>query len=102
MSNTLAVINQSTSLIIPTDPDVRQKIKIAVQEISNSKTRIEAEKENIKSIVEDLSAQYQLPKAAINKMAALFHKQNIQEESSQFEDVVSLYETIFEMDNGEE
>ncbi len=102
MSNNLSVIKQSTNLILPTDPDIRQKIKIAVKQISDSKTRIEAEKEFIKETVDDLSDQYQLPKSAINKIATLYHKQSLEEETSKFDDVLSLYDTIFKAAQEEE
>lgn len=92
----MSEVEQTAGLMLPTDPEARQKIKIAVKEISNSKTRIEAEKDNIKAIVEAISEEHELPKPAINKIAAWYHKQSLGADVSQIEDAQGLYETIFE------
>ena len=82
-------------LILPSNPEDRQKIKVAIKEISNSKTRIEAENDNIKAIVAVLSDEQQIPKPAINKIAAWYHKQSLGEDVSKLEDAQDLYETVF-------
>ena len=84
-----------SGIILPSDPNSRQKIKIAVEEISNSMTRMASERDYIKDTIAKISDDHQLPKPAIKKMATIYHKQNIQEQSDQFDDVVSLYETVF-------
>lgn len=89
---------QTAGLILPTDPEARSKIKIAIKEISNSMTRTESEKDNIKAIVETLASEHQLPKPAINKIAKIYHKQSKSLEFGQMEDIQSLYETVFESD----
>jgi len=76
------------------NPVDRKKIKDALQEISHSFTRIEAERDLIKDIVKDLSEQYQLSKKIVNKMARVYHKQNFDQEVATHEEFETLYEEI--------
>lgn len=90
---------KTAGIILPSDPEERKKIKLAVKEISNSMTRIDAEKENIKDIVSDLSKTHELPKPAIKKIAAWYHKQDLAASVGQVEDAQGLYETVFGTDD---
>ena len=80
-------------------PADRKKIKDALQEISNSMTRVEAERDLIKSIVKDISDNHELPKKYINKMARSYHKQNFQITQQETEELESLYMTIVDSQN---
>lgn len=75
-------------------PVDRKKIREALREISNSMTRIDAEKDLIKAVISDLSDQYQLPKKAFNKMARVYHKQTFNQEQQEFSEFETLYEEI--------
>lgn len=75
-------------------PADRKKIKDAVQEISNSLTRMEAERDLIKEIVKEVSAEHQIPKKILAKIAKTFHKQNLTQEVADHEDFVDLYDTV--------
>jgi hypothetical protein len=75
----------------------RKKINDALQEISNSMTRMSTEKDLIKTIVTDLSDEYQLPKKTINKLARIYHKQNFSEEAQDFEELETLYEEVVKL-----
>jgi Zn-dependent M32 family carboxypeptidase len=77
-----------------TSPDDRKKVKQAVTEISNSLTRIEAERDLIKEIVKEVSDNHQIPKKIVQKIAKTFHKQNLTQEVADHEDFVDLYETV--------
>ena len=72
----------------------RKKFKDALQEISNSKTRIAAENDFIKEVLADLSESFELPKKTINKLATIYHKQNMDAEAAQFEELEALYEEV--------
>jgi len=76
------------------NPADRKKIRDALQEISNSFTRIEAERDLIKDIKNDLVEEFQLPKKTLNKMAKTFHKQNIDVEQAEFDQLMELYEEV--------
>lgn len=81
-------------------PADRKKIKDALQEISDSMTRAEAERDLIKNIVKDVSDNFKLPKKYINKMARIYHKQNFQITQQETEELESLYITIVDTQNG--
>ena len=78
------------------NPADRKKIKDALQEISDSMTRIDAEKDLIKDIVNDVNDNFKLPKKYINKMARIYHKQNFSKEKQETEELETLYETVVE------
>lgn len=76
------------------NPADRKKIRDALQEASNSMTRIEAERDLIKDIISDLSDNYQLSKKHIRKMVRVYHKQNFTEEQAASEEFAQLYEEV--------
>lgn len=75
-------------------PEDRKKIKDAVQEISNSMLRMEAERDLIKEIIKEVSDNHQIPRKIIAKIAKTFHKQNLTQEIADHEDFVEVYETV--------
>ena len=77
-------------------PADRQKIKKMLGEVSDSMTRISAERDLIKETIKEMSQEFNLSKRQLNRMAKVYHKQNFtreQEEHSEFED---LYTSIVE------
>jgi Zn-dependent M32 family carboxypeptidase len=76
------------------NPADRKKIKDAIQEISNSMLRMEAERDLIKEIVKEVSAEHQIPKKILAKIAKTFHKQNLTQEVADHEDFVDLYDIV--------
>jgi hypothetical protein len=83
-----------SNIIIPSDPKTKQTLLNAIKEMSDSMTRIDAEKDLLKEIVEDVSDKCEVPKKYINKMARIYHKQNITEIKSENSDLEDLYEAI--------
>jgi hypothetical protein len=79
------------------NPVDRKKINDALQEVSNSMTRIEAEKSFIKTVLVDLSDNYQLPKKTVNKLARIYHRQNFSQEAQDFEELETLYEEVVKL-----
>ncbi len=75
-------------------PEQKKALKNAVQEISNSMTRTEAERDLIKEIVKEQSDQLQIPKKVISKIAKTYHKQNLAQEVADHEEFVELYEKV--------
>jgi hypothetical protein len=72
----------------------KKKIKGALQEASNSLTRIDAERDLVKNIINDTSKNFQIPKKTIKKLINVYHKQNFSEEVATHEEFESLYETV--------
>lgn len=81
------------------NPADRKKIRDALEEISNSLTRCEAERDLIKQIKDDLAEEYELPKKTVAKLARVFHKRNFQEEQAAQDEFETLYEEIVNLNN---
>jgi archaellum component FlaC len=67
----------SNVVTIPSSPQDRAQIRERLTEISNSMTRIEAERDHINEILADMQDEYELPKKHMRKVARVFHKQNM-------------------------
>lgn len=80
-------------------PEDRKKIFAAIREVSNSMVRIEAERDLIKDIVKDVSDNYQLSRKTVNKMAKVYHKQNLSQTVADHEEFVETYEEITSANN---
>jgi hypothetical protein len=80
-------------------PADRAKIKKMLGEISNSYTRIAAERDLIKETITEMSQEFNLPKKTLNKMAKVYHKQNFHVEQADNEEFEDLYTTIVETVN---
>lgn len=81
------------------NPTDRKKIKDALREISDSLTRIDAEKDLVKTIVNDIADSFQIPKKMVNMMAKIYHKQSFSQTQQESEDLEALYVSICESQN---
>lgn len=79
------------------NPADRKKIKDALQEISDSMTRMDAERDLIKDIINDISDSYQLPKKYINQMAKIYHNQSFAKTQQESEELELLYSSIVDL-----
>jgi hypothetical protein len=75
-------------------PEQKKDLQGAIQEISNSMIRTEAERDLIREIVKEQSDTLQIPKKVISKIAKTYHKQNLAQEVADHEEFVELYEKI--------
>lgn len=82
------------NVIIPSSEEDRKKIRGAMEEISNSYTRVEAERDFVKDAINALSEEVDIPKNILRKMAKIYHKQNITDVVSEVEDIEALMESI--------
>lgn len=80
------------------NPAQRKQIQDALQEISNSMTRIDAERDFIKEAINNVAEEHELSKKIIRKMARVYHKQNFREEQSTHEEFEILYQNIVGVD----
>ena len=83
-----------SNVVIPSDDESKKRIRGALEEISNSMTRMGAERDLIKNILQDVEDDTQVPKKYIRKMATIFHKQNLNEVKAENDDVETLYEAV--------
>jgi hypothetical protein len=72
----------------------REKILGCLQEISNSLTRIEAERDLIKDILQRMQDEFEMPKKLSRKLAKVYHKRNFEEEVADQHDFQEVYETV--------
>lgn len=76
------------------NPADQIKIKKMLSEISDSFTRIEAERDLIKETIEALSEDFDIEKKILRKMARIFHKQNYSTVEAEQEELALLYESV--------
>ncbi len=79
---------------MPSNPADLKKIDVALQQISDSKTRIEAEQDHIKEIVNVIHEEQGLDKRLIRQLAKVWHMRNYAEEVTQQEDFQEAYEAL--------
>jgi viroplasmin and RNaseH domain-containing protein len=83
-----------SNITIPSDPQTKQALLNALKEMSNSMTRVDAEKDLQKEIIEEVSDKTEVPKKYISKLARIYHKQNISEVKTENDDLETLYEVV--------
>lgn len=88
--------------MIISSPADRKKIRDALDEASNSMTRIAAERDLIKEIAKSLAEQYNLPKKQVNRMIRVHHKQSFKEEQIAAEEFEVLYQEVVLLRNGDQ
>lgn len=76
------------------DPVHRKAVYEALREISNSLTRMEAERDLIKDILGTVNDKYELPPKYTRKLAKIYHKQNFMQIKEEQAEVEQLYESI--------
>lgn len=84
----------NSSVIIPSSTDERNRIQSAIKEISNSLTRIEAERDLIKETLKLLEDEFELPKKYMRKVAVTYHRQNLNQVKEEFSDIEEIYTAI--------
>lgn len=84
--------------IVVSSPADKKKIKDALFEISGSYARIEAERELVKDIINDLADKFELPKKTVSKIAKAYHKNSFSKEVADSEEFQELYESILDVE----
>lgn len=80
----------------PSSPADRQKLKLALEQITDSMARQDAEKEHIKEVIATIKEKFEMEPKLTRKMAKTMYDRSfdtLQQENQEFED---LYETIVE------
>lgn len=72
----------------------KAKVLGCLQEISNCLTRIEAERDLIKEILQKMQDESEIPKKLSRKLARVYHKRNFDEEVAEQNDFVEIYENV--------
>lgn len=83
-----------SNVVLPSSPADRQKIRNAIDEISKSMTRIDAERDLILETVKEICKTYTLPRRAFRKLVGVIHKNTFNEEVASHEEFETLYESL--------
>ena len=81
--------------MITLTPEEKKSVKDAVREMSDCMLRIEAEKELMADIVKQTFEKYGVEKKHFRKLSNIYHKANMDEVRTEFDDVETLYEELF-------
>ena len=72
----------------------RKKVQGALREMSDSMTRVSAEKDLQKDIAQKMLDEVGVNKAAFNKLARIYHASNLMEEAAKNEEFMEFAEAI--------
>lgn len=78
------------------NPVDKQKLANVIKELSDSMTRVDAEKELQRDIIQVTFENEGFDKKKLRKLATMYHKQNVTEVRTEAEDVFELYEELFQ------
>lgn len=78
------------------NPVDKQKLANVIKELSDSMTRVDAEKELQRDIIQITFENEGFDKKKLRKLATMYHKQNVTEVRTEAEDVFELYEELFQ------
>jgi len=81
--------------MITLTPDDKKRIGNAIKEMSDSMTRMDAEKDLIKDIVQVTFENHGVDKKHLRKLASIYHKSNMAEVRTENDDIDTLYEELF-------
>jgi len=81
-------------MTLPSTPEDKLKLLQSLRELSASMTRVEAERDLIKNIKDDICEELQLNRKVLNKLARTYHKGNFSEEQEINKNFETLYETV--------
>lgn len=76
------------------NPADRKAVYDALREISNSMTRMEAERDLISETLKSVKDKFELPPKYTRKLAQIYHKQNFNQVKEEQSEVEHLYEAL--------
>lgn len=88
------MIANDDSLPTVITPDSRKKIQDALKEVSNSMTRVEAEKDFQKEVAERIQDECMVSKKDFNKLARIYHASTLAQEASKNEEFMQFAEAV--------
>lgn len=88
------MIIDDESLPTVVSEDNRKKIQDALKEMSESMTRVEAEKDFQKEIAERMLTECMVPKKDFNKLAKIYHASTLAQEASKNEEFMQFASSI--------
>lgn len=86
----------SPGIIVPSNPADRLKLKNQLAEGTYCLERAAAERDALKSIVNAIEEDFEIPKKVVNRLIKTMYKRDFAKEVAEHEDFEALYETIVE------
>lgn len=77
------------------DPKIADRVKKVCQDISNVMTMIESSRATIKSHIDSLAEEIDVPKKLIRQMSRTYHRQTFQTEVQEKDAFEVSYEKVF-------
>ena len=95
------MVDEKESVGLPTviSTELAKAIGGALVELNHSYTRTDAEKELQKDIFEKMKKDHGMPRAALNKMAKLYHASSLAAEESKNSEFYDFARAVFTMIN---
>lgn len=81
-------------MTLPVTPIDKLKLLDALKDISASMARMEAERDLLKTVKNDICEELELNRKVLNKLARIYHKGNYSEEVEMHKHFEELYETV--------
>ena len=76
------------------NPADREKLLASIKEMSNSMTRVDAEKDFQKDAIDKIADELDLEKKHVRKLAGIYHRQNFTTVQQEQEELQELYEAM--------
>jgi len=76
------------------NPEDRKKLFNCIQELDNSMTRMDGERNFQKEAIDSVAEELDLEKKYVRKLATIYHKQNMNQVKQEQEEVEALYEIM--------
>jgi len=81
-------------MTVPTSPMDKLKLLEALKDISASMTRMDAERDLLKTVKKDICDELQLNRKILNRLARTYHKGTFIEEVEMHKHFETLYENL--------
>lgn len=83
-----------TDIIVPSSPADREAIFAVIKEMSNSRTRIEAEQDYQREALKELEEKYEIKAKYLRRMLTDYHKQQFDDKVAEADAYSELYDAI--------
>ncbi len=77
------------------DPKVAEKVRKALQDISNQMTMIEGYRAAIKEAIDAVAEEFDVPKKLVRQMSRTYHRQTFETEVQEKDMFEQMYEKVF-------
>lgn len=75
-------------------PEAKKRFNSKLAEISGSMTRIEGERDFIKTVTSDLAEEFQIDKKIVSRIAKTYHKQSFRDSVAADDEFTTIYQTV--------